>query len=89
MGCVDLESASVRSGGAGDAGHRQAFATRQSRFPGRPEGPVCSHGIDSVKQDFSFFTGSGSLEGKAADLKVEDYWYLDPLDRALDKLGRM
>jgi NitT/TauT family transport system substrate-binding protein len=46
-------------------------------------------GIDSVKQDFDFFTGSGALEGKAADLKVEDFWYLDPLDRALDKLGRM
>ena len=46
-------------------------------------------GIDSVKQDFEFFTGSGSLEGKAADLKVEDFWYLDPLNRALDKLGHM
>ena len=46
-------------------------------------------GIDSVKQDFDFFTGSGSLEGQAADLKVEDYWYLDPLNRTLDKLGRM
>jgi NitT/TauT family transport system substrate-binding protein len=46
-------------------------------------------GVDSVKQDFDFFTGSGSLEGMAADLKVEDYWYLEPLDRALDKLGRM
>ena len=46
-------------------------------------------GVTSVKQDFSFFTGSGSLQGKAEDLKVEDYWYLEPLDRALDKLGRM
>ncbi|MEE9209058.1 MAG: ABC transporter substrate-binding protein [Kiloniellales bacterium] len=46
-------------------------------------------GVASVKQDFSFFTGSGSLQGKAEDLKVEDFWYFEPLDRALDKLGRM
>ncbi len=46
-------------------------------------------GVASVKQDFEFFTGSGTLEGNAADLKVEDYWYLDPLNRSLDKLGRM
>ena len=45
-------------------------------------------GIDSVKQDFEFFTSSGTLQGKAADFKVEDFWYLDPLNRALDKLGR-
>jgi len=45
-------------------------------------------GVSSVKQDFEFFTSSGTLQGKAADFKVEDYWYLDPLNRALDKLGR-
>jgi len=39
MGRIDLGNASARSGGAGDAGHRQAFATPQSRFPPRPGGP--------------------------------------------------
>ncbi len=44
---------------------------------------------DSVKEDFVFFTTSGSLEGDAAALKVEDYWYLDAVNTAADKLGRM
>ena len=46
-------------------------------------------GMASVKQDFEFFTASGSLKGEPESLKVEDYWYFDPLDRALGKLGRM
>ena len=33
-GCIDLESASVRSGGAGDAGHRQATFGRCEFFVG-------------------------------------------------------
>ena len=44
---------------------------------------------ESVKEDFNFYTTAGSLEGDPATLKVEDYWYLDPLNAALDKLGRM
>lgn len=45
--------------------------------------------VEAVKQDFDFYTTAGTLEGDPADLKVEDFWYLDPLNRALDKLGRM
>jgi NitT/TauT family transport system substrate-binding protein len=44
---------------------------------------------DSVKEDFMFFTTSGSLEGDPKALKVEDYWYLAPLDDAVGKLGKM
>lgn len=44
---------------------------------------------ESVKEDFAFFTTSGSLEGNAAELKVEDYWYLNALDEAVAKLGKM
>ncbi len=44
---------------------------------------------DSVNEDFVFFTTSGSLEGDAAKLKVEDYWYLAPIDDAVNKLGKM
>ena len=43
---------------------------------------------DSVKEDFAFFTTSGSLEGDAAKLEVTDYWYLDPVEAALAKLGK-
>ena len=43
----------------------------------------------AVKEDFDFYTTAGSLEGDAATLKVEDYWYLDPLNTAVEKLGRM
>lgn len=46
-------------------------------------------GIGSVKQDFEFFTASGTLQGKPEALKVEDFWYLAPLNAALDKVGRM
>lgn len=44
---------------------------------------------ESVEEDFLFYTTAGTLEGDPAELKVEDFWYLDPLNRALDKVGRM
>jgi len=44
---------------------------------------------ESVVEDFTFFTTSGTLEGDAADFKVEDYWYLAPVDAAVDKLGAL
>lgn len=44
---------------------------------------------ESVKEDFVFFTTSGSLEGDPAELKVEDYWYLAPVETAAKKLGVM
>lgn len=40
----------------------------------------------SVAEDFNFFTTSGSLEGDPADLKVEDFWYLGPVNAAAAKL---
>jgi NitT/TauT family transport system substrate-binding protein len=63
--------------------------------------PAFSQGVDidlfpnnggsaeSVKEDFEFFTTSGSLEGDPKTLKVEDYWYLDPVEAASTKLGKM
>lgn len=41
----------------------------------------------SVKEDFVFFTTSGSLEGNPEEMKVEDYWYLAPVEEAVRKLG--
>ncbi|MGI9522486.1 MAG: ABC transporter substrate-binding protein [Hyphomicrobiaceae bacterium] len=42
----------------------------------------------SVKQDFNFFTTSGSLEGNPDDLKVEDFWYLEPAKTAVKNLSK-
>ena len=43
----------------------------------------------SVEEDFVFYTTAGSLDGDPAALKVEDYWYLDPVNAAVEKLGVM
>jgi ABC-type nitrate/sulfonate/bicarbonate transport system substrate-binding protein len=44
---------------------------------------------EAVEEDFVFYTTAGSLEGDPATLKVEDYWYLDPVNAAVEKLGTM
>ncbi len=44
---------------------------------------------ESVKEDFVFYTTSGSLDGDPSALKVEDYWYLAPVEAAVKKLGKM
>ena len=46
-------------------------------------------GVESVQQDFEFYTSSGTLEGDPAELAVEDFWYLDPLNKVLDRVGRI
>lgn len=50
--------------------------------------PVNGGGDEAAKDDFSFYTVSGALQGKAEDLKVEDFWELTPLKEALAKLGQ-
>ncbi len=49
--------------------------------------PLNGGGADAAKDDFEFYTISGALEGKAEELKVEDFWALGPLDTAIAKLG--
>lgn len=44
---------------------------------------------EAVQEDFEFFTTSGSLKGNPAEFKVEDYWYLAPVEAAVEKLGKM
>jgi NitT/TauT family transport system substrate-binding protein len=46
-------------------------------------------GKAAVNEDFEFYGFAGTLKGDPSQLKVEDFWYLEPLDRALAKLGRM
>ncbi|MGD9510293.1 MAG: ABC transporter substrate-binding protein [Geminicoccaceae bacterium] len=45
-------------------------------------------GAEAAKADFEFNALAGKLEGDPATLKVEDFWDLGPLDRALAKLGQ-
>ncbi len=44
-------------------------------------------GAAAVKSDFEFYTEAGQLQGKASELKTEDFWDLGPLERAQKKLG--
>lgn len=46
-------------------------------------------GVEAVKGDFEFYGFAGTIKGDITKLKVEDFWYLDPLNKALDKLGRV
>ena len=52
-----------------------------------PTLPVNGGGEDAARDDFDFYTVSGALEGKAADLKVEDFWDLTALNAVLAKIG--
>ena len=40
-----------------------------------------------AKADFEFYTEAGQMQGPAADLKVEDFWYLAPLEKARKAVG--
>ncbi len=51
--------------------------------------PVNGGGPEAVKTDFEFYAIAGQLQGDPASLKIEDFWYLGPLDKAQNKLGRM
>ena len=51
--------------------------------------PANGGSAESVKEDFVFYTTSGSMEGDPSGFKVEDYWYLSPVDEAVKKLGKM
>jgi NitT/TauT family transport system substrate-binding protein len=52
-----------------------------------PGMPLNGGGEDAAKDDFEFYTISGALEGKAADLKVEDFWDLTALNAVLARAG--
>ncbi|WP_371345149.1 ABC transporter substrate-binding protein [Ancylobacter sp. IITR112] len=49
--------------------------------------PLNGGGEAAAKDDFAFYTLSGQLQGKPDELKVEDFWALEPLNRALAKVG--
>lgn len=41
-----------------------------------------------AKSDFEFYVEAGQMTGPAASLKVEDFWYMAPLDRARKAIGK-
>jgi NitT/TauT family transport system substrate-binding protein len=67
----------------GDVGPYYQEAVEVGMFPNN------GGGAEAAKSDFAFYSVAGQLEGDPADLKVEDFWVLGPLERALEKLGRM
>ncbi|MGI9426812.1 MAG: ABC transporter substrate-binding protein [Hyphomicrobiaceae bacterium] len=50
--------------------------------------PQNGGGASAVKQDFEFYSTSGTLKGDPSTFKVEDFWYFAPLERALAKVGK-
>jgi NitT/TauT family transport system substrate-binding protein len=46
-------------------------------------------GVKAVEGDFEFYGFAGTLKGDLSALKVDDFWYMDPLNKALNKIGRM
>jgi NitT/TauT family transport system substrate-binding protein len=42
---------------------------------------------EAVRTDLEIFAQSGQLQGSADDLKVEDFWYMKPLEDAKARLG--
>ncbi len=45
-------------------------------------------GVEAAKADFEFYVAAGQMQGPAASLKVEDYWYLDLLAQAKANLAK-
>lgn len=45
-------------------------------------------GLTAPKVDFEFYVNAGQMTGPAESLKVEDFWYLEPLQTAIAKLGK-
>jgi NitT/TauT family transport system substrate-binding protein len=43
---------------------------------------------DVARSDFEFYVEAGQMQGPAASLKVEDFWYLGPLERARKAIGK-
>ena len=44
-------------------------------------------GEKAAQSDLAFYTKAGQIEGDPAELNVEDFWYLEPLDKALQTVG--
>jgi NitT/TauT family transport system substrate-binding protein len=43
-------------------------------------------GDQAAEEDFEFYSLAGQLEGDPGSLAVEDFWYLDPSEEALQRV---
>jgi NitT/TauT family transport system substrate-binding protein len=43
-------------------------------------------GEEAAEEDFEFYGLAGQLEGDPESLEVEDFWYLDPIEEALQRV---
>ncbi len=43
-------------------------------------------GAEAAMADFEFYTVAGQLEGNPGDLRVEDFWYMEPAQQAMESL---
>jgi NitT/TauT family transport system substrate-binding protein len=50
--------------------------------------PVDGGNVAGVKDDLTFYSLAGQLQGDPASLKVEDFWDVGAIDRAVAKLGK-
>ena len=80
---------------AGTDAHAQNWyftATGSAVFAGDSTGVASSTnnggGIEAANEDLVFYSTAGSIKGDVGTLKLEDFWYLRPLNKALDNLGR-
>jgi NitT/TauT family transport system substrate-binding protein len=44
-------------------------------------------GEEAAQEDFEFYNLAGQLKGDPESLNVEDFWYLPPMEKALEKVG--
>ncbi|OGA97343.1 MAG: hypothetical protein A3E79_11370 [Burkholderiales bacterium RIFCSPHIGHO2_12_FULL_61_11] len=44
--------------------------------------------VEVAKSDFEFYVEAGQMKGPAASLKVEDFWYLAPVEKARKAIGQ-
>jgi NitT/TauT family transport system substrate-binding protein len=50
--------------------------------------PKDGGGAKAATADFEFFTFAGTIQDDPSGLKIEDYWDLNPLDTALERLSK-
>jgi NitT/TauT family transport system substrate-binding protein len=63
------------------------YGDRTVKLMGDGVFPANSGGAQVARTDLAFFAEAGQIEGLADPLKVEDFGYLEPLNKALAKLG--
>jgi NitT/TauT family transport system substrate-binding protein len=82
-----IETERVKRGLLKDLPKEVVGKTTDFYTTGVKEGLYKAGGADAAKSDFEFYTEAGQLTGTPAELKIEDFWYVAPYDKAVKKLG--